>query len=94
MLIAIDHGNKSVKLPRGDSFVSGLVESEVAPFGKDLPSHGKSMLLGDIQRVRSKYSLRWACRPPTSVHSIRHSPAISWAGALYPLSIAKSPIRS
>ena len=36
MLIAIDHGNKSVKLPRGDPFVSGLVESEVAPFGNDV----------------------------------------------------------
>lgn len=36
MLIAIDHGNKSVKLPRGDPFTSGLVESEVAPFGKDV----------------------------------------------------------
>ena len=96
MLIAIDHGNKSVKLPRGDPFVSGLVESEVAPFGKDvlkyrgryyqlsdhripyhrtrrrtsvflsspcLPSRGKSTLLGDIQRVRSRYSLRWGLPP-------------------------------
>ena len=48
MLIAIDHGNKSVKLPRGDSFVSGLVESEVAPFGKDvLKYRGRYYQLSD-----------------------------------------------
>ena len=48
MLIAIDHGNKSVKLPRGDPFVSGLVESEVAPFGKDvLKYRGRYYQLSD-----------------------------------------------
>lgn len=48
MLIAIDHGNKSVKLPRGDPFISGLVESEVAPFGKDvLKYRGRYYQLSD-----------------------------------------------
>lgn len=50
MLIAIDHGNKSVKLPCGDPFVSGLVESEVAPFGKDvLKYRGRYYQLSDYR---------------------------------------------
>ena len=50
MLIAIDHGNKSVKLPCGDPFVSGLVESEVAPFGKDvLKYRGRDYQLSDYR---------------------------------------------
>ena len=134
MLIAIDHGNKSVKLPRGDPFVSGLVESEVAPFGKDvLKYRGRYYQLSDhrIPYHRDKTEderffiltlfaiareINAAGRytagtiqvqlavglPPahfgaqyqaTSVHSIRHSPAISWAGVPYPLPIDKSPIR-
>ena len=50
MLIAIDHGNKSVKLPREDPFVSGLVESEVVPFGKDvLKYRGRYYQLSDYR---------------------------------------------
>lgn len=36
MLIAIDHGNKQIKLVRSESFISGLLESEVRPFGADV----------------------------------------------------------
>ncbi len=35
MLIAIDHGNKLIKTVHHTPFTSGLVESEVAPFGED-----------------------------------------------------------
>lgn len=36
MLIAIDHGNKQVKLVRSEPFISGLSESDVRPFGADV----------------------------------------------------------
>lgn len=36
MLIAIDHGNKQIKLVRSESFISGLSESEVRPFGMNV----------------------------------------------------------
>ncbi len=36
MLIAIDHGNKQVKLVRSEPFISGLSESDVRPFGLDV----------------------------------------------------------
>ena len=36
MLIAIDHGNKQMKLVRSATFISGLAESEVRPFGTDV----------------------------------------------------------
>jgi len=36
MLISIDHGNKSVKLAHSEPFTSGLQESDVQPFGKDV----------------------------------------------------------
>lgn len=36
MLIAIDHGNKLIKLVRSESFLSGLAESDVRPFGTDV----------------------------------------------------------
>ena len=37
MLIAVDHGNKQIKLPSGRVFTSGLRESDVRPpFGEDI----------------------------------------------------------
>ena len=36
MLIGIDHGNKQIKTAHGDPFTSGLKESDVPPFGKDI----------------------------------------------------------
>lgn len=36
MLIAIDHGNKLIKTANCSPFTSGLVESDVKPFGKDI----------------------------------------------------------
>lgn len=36
MLIAIDHGNKQTKLVRSEPYISGLLESEVRPFGADV----------------------------------------------------------
>lgn len=36
MLIAMDHGNKQMKLVRSEPFISGLSESEVRPFGTDV----------------------------------------------------------
>ena len=51
MLISIDHGNKSVKLPHGEPFTSGLLESDVPPFGKDvLKYRGRYYQLSD-QRI-------------------------------------------
>lgn len=43
MLIAIDHGNKQMKLVHSGSFISGVSESEVQPFG------------GDVLKYREKY---------------------------------------
>ena len=51
MLIAIDHGNKLVKTVNCPPFTSGLVESEVQPFGRDvLQYQGKYYQLSD-QRI-------------------------------------------
>ena len=51
MLIAIDHGNKLVKTVNCPPFTSGLVESEVQPFGSDvLKYQGKYYQLSD-QRI-------------------------------------------
>ena len=51
MLIAIDHGNKSVKLAHSDPFTSGLVESDVPSFGTDtLNYRGKYYQLSN-QRI-------------------------------------------
>lgn len=51
MLISIDHGNKQVKLVNGDPFTSGLKESDVAPFGKEILKYkGKYYQLSD-QRI-------------------------------------------
>lgn len=36
MLIGIDHGNKQIKTAHGAPFTSGLKESDVPPFGKDI----------------------------------------------------------
>ena len=36
MLIAIDNGNRLVKGIHFEPFISGLTESEVQPFGKDV----------------------------------------------------------
>ena len=33
MLIAVDHGNKLVKIPNHAPFTSGLQESDAPPFG-------------------------------------------------------------
>ena len=58
MLIAIDHGNKQIKLPGGRSFTSGLCESDARPpFGDDfLKYKGKYYALSDkrIPYMRTK----------------------------------------
>ena len=42
MLIAIDHGNKLIKVSNHEPFTSGLEESEVPPFaGETLKYQGK-----------------------------------------------------
>jgi plasmid segregation protein ParM len=58
MLIAIDHGNKQMKLPEGRVFTSGLRESDTRPpFGDDILQHkGKYYTLSDkrIPYMRDK----------------------------------------
>ena len=51
MLIAIDHGNKLVKLVRSKPFVSGLSESEVRPFGTDVLKYGDKYYQISDQRI-------------------------------------------
>lgn len=51
MLISIDHGNKQIKTINCEPFTSGLLESDVQPFGKDiLKFKGKYYQLTD-QRI-------------------------------------------
>ena len=51
MLIAIDHGNKCVKICDGEAFTAGLLESDVRPFGADVLQYkGKFYQLSD-QRI-------------------------------------------
>ncbi|MCL1821161.1 MAG: ParM/StbA family protein [Oscillospiraceae bacterium] len=49
MLIAIDHGNKQIKLPEGRVFTSGLRESDARPpFGEDILKYkGKYYTISD-----------------------------------------------
>jgi plasmid segregation protein ParM len=58
MIIAIDHGNKQIKLPEGRIFTSGLRESDVRPpFGDDiLKYNGKYYTLSEkrIPYMRDK----------------------------------------
>jgi len=51
MLVAIDHGNKQIKLAAGRTFTSGLRESDVKPpFGEDiLKYNGRYYTLSDIR---------------------------------------------
>lgn len=51
MLIAIDHGNKQIKLVHGESFVSGLLESEVRPFGPDVLQYREKYYQLSDQRI-------------------------------------------
>ena len=51
MLIAIDHGNKLVKLVRSEPFISGLSESEVQPFGTDVLKYGDKYYQISDQRI-------------------------------------------
>jgi len=58
MLIAVDHGNKQIKLPNGRFFTSGINESDVRPpFGEDfLKYKGKYYTLSNsrIPYMRDK----------------------------------------
>jgi len=48
MLIAIDHGNKLIKVPNHEPFTSGLEESDVPPFaGETLKYQGKYYTLSE-----------------------------------------------
>lgn len=48
MLIAIDHGNKLIKIPNHDPFTSGLQESDTPPFGGEtLKYQGKYYTLSE-----------------------------------------------
>ena len=51
MLIAMDHGNKQMKLVRSEPFISGLSESEVRPFGTDVLKYGGKYYLLSDQRI-------------------------------------------
>ena len=59
MLVAIDHGNKSIKLSSGRVFTSGLRESDTRPpFGEDvLKYNGKYYTITDkrIPYMREKF---------------------------------------
>lgn len=51
MLIAIDHGNKQVKTLHCEPFISGLLESDVQPFGPNVLKYkGKFYQITD-QRI-------------------------------------------
>lgn len=51
MLIAIDHGNKQIKLVRSEPYISGLSESEVRPFGADVLKYGDKYYQISDQRI-------------------------------------------
>lgn len=51
MLIAIDHGNKQMKLVRSEPFISGLLESEVRPFGADVLKYREKYYQISDQRI-------------------------------------------
>ena len=51
MLIAMDHGNKQMKLVRSEPFISGLLESEVQPFGTDVLKYGDKYYQLSDQRI-------------------------------------------
>ena len=51
MLIAIDHGNKQIKLVRSEPFISGLSESEVRPFGSDVLTYQEKYYQISDQRI-------------------------------------------
>lgn len=51
MLIAIDHGNKQMKLVRSEPFISGLLESEVRPFGADVLKYKEKYYQISDQRI-------------------------------------------
>lgn len=51
MLIAIDHGNKQIKLVRSEPYVSGLTESEVQPFGADVLKYREKYYQLSDQRI-------------------------------------------
>ena len=51
MLIAIDHGNKQIKTVNCQPFMSGLIESDIRPFGEEvLEYNGKFYSLSE-QRI-------------------------------------------
>lgn len=51
MLIAIDHGNKQMKMVRSGPFISGLLESEVRPFGADVLKYREKYYQISDQRI-------------------------------------------
>ena len=51
MLIAIDHGNKQMKLVRSEPFISGLSESEVRPYGSDVLTYREKYYQISDQRI-------------------------------------------
>ena len=51
MLISIDHGNKQIKTVHCEPFTSGLSESEVQPFGKDVLKYRERYYLISDQRI-------------------------------------------
>lgn len=51
MLIAVDHGNKQIKIPHGPPFVSGLAESAQKPFGKDVLTYRDKFYTLSGQRI-------------------------------------------
>lgn len=51
MLIAMDHGNKQMKLVRSEPFISGLLESEARPFGADVLKYREKYYQISDQRI-------------------------------------------
>jgi len=47
----MDHGNKQMKLVRSESFISGLQESEVMPFGMDVLKYNEKYYQISDQRI-------------------------------------------
>lgn len=51
MLISIDHGNKQIKTIHCNPFTSGLTESDVQPYGRDVLKYREKYYQISDQRI-------------------------------------------
>ena len=53
MLISIDHGNKQIKTIHCNPFTSGLTESDVQPYGRDVLKYREKYYQISDQRIHT-----------------------------------------